>query len=68
MTFKNNLHKLCLIYGNQQLLVEETVDSIIEDRLKGRKHEWAFERFYLNELLKTSGEPRKQNIDDLLIS
>ena len=36
MTSENNLHKLCLIYGNQKLLVDETVDSIIEERLKDR--------------------------------
>jgi len=68
MTFGNNLHKLCLIYGNQQLLVEETVDSIIEDRLEGRHHEWSLERFKSNELLKTTGESGKQNVEDLLIS
>ena len=68
MTFENNLHKLCLIYGNQQLLVEETVDSIIEDRLKGRQHEWALERFNSHELLKTTGDSGRQNVEDLLIS
>ena len=68
MTFENNLHKLCLIYGNQQLLIEETVDSIIEDRLKGRQHEWALERFNSHELLKTTGDSRRQNVEDLLIS
>ena len=68
MTFEHNLHKFCLIYGNQQLLVEETVDSIIEDRLEGRQHEWSLERFKSNELLKTTGESGKQNVEDLLIS
>ena len=68
MTFENNLYKLCLIYGNQQLLVEETVDSIIEDRLKGRQHEWALERFNSHELLKSTGDSGRQNVDDLLIS
>ena len=68
MTFKNNLHKLCLIFGNQQLLVDETVDSIIEDRLKGRQHEWGLERFNSNELLKSTGDSRRHNVEDLLIS
>ena len=68
MISENNLHKLCLIYGNQQLLVEEIVESIIEDRLKGRQHEWALERFYSDELLKTTEGSEKQNIEDLLIS
>jgi len=68
MISENNLHKLCLIYGNQKLLVEETVDSIIEERLKDRPHEWALERFYTEELLKNTGESGKQNIEDLLIS
>ena len=68
MTFENNLHKLCLIYGNQQLLVEEAVDSIIDDRLEGRHREWSLERFRSHELLKTKGESGKQNVEDLLIS
>ena len=68
MTFENNLHKLCLIYGNQQLLVEETVDSIIEDRLKGRQLEWALERFNSHELLKSTGDSGRQNVEDLQIS
>ena len=68
MAFENNLHKLCLIYGNQQLLVEETVYSIIEDRLNGRQHEWALERFNSHELLKTTGDSGRQNVEDLLIS
>ena len=68
MSFEKNLHKLCLIYGNQQLLVEETVGSIIKDRLEGRQHEWALERFDLHELLKTTGNTGRQNVEDLLIS
>ena len=68
MTFENNFNKLCLIYGNQQFLVEETVDSIIKDRLEGRQHEWALERFNLNELLKTSRDSGRQNVEDLVIS
>ena len=51
MISENNLPKLCLIYGNQKLLVEETVDLIIDERLKDRNHEWALERFYSEELL-----------------
>ena len=68
MISENNLHKLCLIYGNQKLLVDETVDSIIEDRLKGRQHEFALESFNLHELLKSTGDSRRQNVEDLLIS
>ncbi len=68
MFSENILHKLCLIYGNQQLLVEETVESIIEERLKGRLHEWALERFHSDELLKTTEGSGKQSIEDLLIS
>ena len=68
MISENNLHKLCLIYGNQKLLVDETVDSIIKERLEGRPYEWALERFYSDELLKNKGESGKQNIEDLLIS
>ena len=68
MISENNLHKLCLIYGNQKLLVDETVDSIIKERLKGRPYEWALERFYSDELIKNKGEAGKQNIEELLIS
>jgi len=68
VTFENNLHKLCLIYGNQQLLVEETADSIIEDLLKGSQREWALERFNSQELLKTTLDSGRQNVEDLLIS
>ena len=68
MISENNLHKLCLIYGNQKLLVDETVDSIIKERLEGRPYEWALERFYSDELLKNKRESGKQNIEDLLIS
>ena len=68
MNSENKLHKLCLIYGNQQLLVEETVDSIIEDLLKGRQHEWGLERFNSHELLKSTGDSGRQNVEDLLIS
>ena len=68
MTFEKKLHKLCLIYGNQQLLVDETVDYIIEDRLEGRQHEWALERFNLHELLKNAGDFGRQIVEDLMIS
>ena len=68
MNSENKLHKICLIYGNQQLLVDETTDSIIEDLLEGRQHEWALERFNAHELLKNTGESGKQNVEDLLIS
>ncbi len=68
MAFENNLHKLCLIYGNQQLLVEETADSLIEDRLIGRQSELSLERFKSHELIKNTGESGKQNIEDLIIS
>ena len=64
----NILHKLCLIYGNQQLLVEEAVDSIIEERLKGQKYEWSLERFNAHDLIKTSGEFGTKKLEDLLIS
>ena len=47
---ENKLHKLCLIYGNQQLLVKEAVDSIIEERLKGQQYEWSLERFNTHDL------------------
>ena len=68
MYSENNLHKVCLLYGNQQLLVEEIVESIIGDRLKDRQNEWALERFYSNELLKTTEGLGKQNIEELIIS
>ena len=68
MPSESNLHKICLIFGNQQLLIDETAKSIIEDRLEGRQQEWALERFNANELLKASGESGKQNAEDLNIS
>ncbi|MBS1254646.1 MAG: putative protein YqeN [Deltaproteobacteria bacterium] len=68
MTNVNDLQKICLIHGNQQLLVEETANSLVEERLEGRQYEWSLERFNAHEMLKTSGESAKNNVDDLLIS
>ena len=68
MTAQNDPHKVCLIHGNQQLLVEETADTLIEQRLDGREQEWNLERFNAQEILKTSGESGINRIDDFLIS
>ena len=68
MTNQNLSHKICLIYGNQQLLVEETTNSLIEQRLEGREHEWSLERFNAQEMLKSTGDSGKNCIDDFLIS
>ena len=68
MTNQNLSHKICLIYGNQQLLVEETTNSLIEQRLEGREHEWSLERFNAQEMLKSTGDSGKNSIDDFLIS
>jgi DNA polymerase-3 subunit delta len=57
-----------LIYGNQQLLVEETTNSLIDQRLEGREHEWSLERFNAQEMLKPSGDSAKNSVDDFLIS
>ncbi len=35
MTAQNDPHKVCLIHGNQQLLVDETADTLIEQSLVG---------------------------------
>ena len=68
MTNQNIPHKICLIYGNQQLLVEETTNSLIDQRLEGREHEWSLERFNAQEMLKPSGDSAKNSVDDFLIS
>ena len=68
MTNQNLSHKICLIYGNQQLLLEETTNSLIEQRLEGREHEWSLERFNAQEMLKSTGDSGKNSIDDFLIS
>ena len=68
MTNNNLFHKICLIYGNQQLLVEETTNSLIDQRLEGREHEWSLERFNAQEMLKSTGDSGKNSIDDFLIS
>ncbi|MBT3214322.1 MAG: DNA polymerase III subunit delta [Deltaproteobacteria bacterium] len=68
MTNQNLPHKICLIYGNQQLLVEETTNSLIDQRLEGREHEWSLERFNAQEMLKPSGDSAKNCVDDFLIS
>jgi len=65
---QNDPHKICLIHGNQLLLVEETANTLIDQRLEGREQEWSLERFNAQEMLKTIGESGKNNIDDLLIS
>ena len=68
MTTQNTPHKICLIHGNQQLLVDETTNNLIEQRLEGREHEWSLERFNAQEMLKSTGESGKNSIDDFLIS
>ena len=68
MTNQNLPHKICLLYGNQQLLVEETTNSLIDQRLEGREHEWSLERFNAQEMLKSTGDSGKNSIDDFLIS
>jgi DNA polymerase-3 subunit delta len=68
MTNQNLFHKICLIYGNQQLLLEETTNSLIDQRLEGREHEWSLERFNAQEMLKSTGDSGKNTIDDFLIS
>ncbi|MEC9384338.1 MAG: DNA polymerase III subunit delta [SAR324 cluster bacterium] len=68
MTNQNITHKICLIYGNQQLLVEETTNSLIDQCLEGREHEWSLERFNAQEILKPSGDSGKNSVDDFLIS
>ena len=68
MTNQNLSHKICLIYGNQQLLLEETTNSLIEQRLEGCEHEWSLERFNAQEMLKSTGDSGKNSIDDFLIS
>ncbi|MEC8980918.1 MAG: DNA polymerase III subunit delta [SAR324 cluster bacterium] len=68
MTNQNITHKICLIYGNQQFLVEETTNSLIDQCLEGREHEWSLERFNAQEILKPSGDSGKNSVDDFLIS
>ena len=68
MTTQNTPHKICLIHGNQQLLIDETTNNLIEQRLEGREHEWSLERFNAQEMLKSTGESGKNSIDDFLIS
>ena len=68
MTNQNLSHKICLIYGNQQLLLKETTNSLIDQRLEGREHEWSLERFNAQEMLKSTGDSGKNSIDDFLIS
>ena len=68
MTNHNLPHKICLIYGNQQLLVEETTNNLIEERLEDREREWSLERFNAREMLKPSAAQDRNSIDDFLIS
>ena len=68
MTNQNLPHKICLIYGNQQLLVEETTNNLLDERLEYREREWSLERFNAQEMLKPSTKPSQNSIDDFLIS
>ena len=68
MTNHNFPHKICLIYGNQQLLVEETTNNLIDERLDDREREWSLERFNTQEILKSSTNTSRNTIDDFLIS
>jgi hypothetical protein len=56
MTNQKLSHKICLIYGNQQLLLRETTNSLIEQRLEGREREWSLERLNAQEMLKSTGD------------
>ena len=68
MTNQNHSHRIFLIYGNQQLLVEETTNILIAKWLEGRDQEWSLDRFNAQEMLKPSGDSGKNRIDDFLIS
>ena len=63
----NDPYKICLIHGNQLLLIEETVNTLIDKILENRELEWSLERFNAQEMLKKTGESGKNNIDELLI-
>ena len=65
---QNDPQKICLIHGNQLLLIEETANTLIDQRLDGREQDWSLERFNAQEMLKTIGKSGKNSIDDLLIS
>jgi hypothetical protein len=54
MMTQNDLHKICLIHGNQLLLVEETANTSIDQRLEGREKDWSLERFNAQEMLKST--------------
>ena len=60
--------KICLIHGNQSLLVKETTNTLKNQRLKGRDQEWCFERFNVQEMLKNTGESGRNKVDELLAS
>ena len=60
--------KICLIHGNQQLLIEETCKSIIDQILEDREQDWCLERFNVEEIIKLSGISENKSIDEFFIS
>lgn len=60
--------KVFLIHGNQQLLVDETVESVTDKMLDGRDREWSLERFNAEEILKKGNETSSSKLDDFIIS
>ena len=60
--------KISLIHGNQQLLIEETYNTLIDQILEGRERDWCLERFNVEEMNKLSVIPENNRIDDFFIS
>ena len=60
--------KISLIHGNQQLLIEETYNSLIDQILEGRERDWCLERFNVEEMNKLSVIHKNNSIDDFFIS
>ncbi len=57
-----------LIYGNQQLLVDEAIKKLTEVVLEERAREWCFERYDFRDLLNENGESGKTKFDDFMLS
>ena len=60
--------QITLIHGNQQLLIEETCNSIIEQILKGNKNDCCVERFDMEEMIKSYSSSSNNVIEDFFIS
>ena len=57
-----------LLYGNQQLQIDESAATLIQTLLEERDVEFTLQRFDVTELLKDDSEGANEKVDDFCLS